>query len=108
MYVPWPSIYYALASTLNVASLQFLRLPSISCVQPDVSFLTVFNGVTISTLLFLVFCAATYVLGQRTKIAREDPERRRRFKARVLSCTIWGIFLSTCLLGASAAYVQRV
>jgi hypothetical protein len=66
LYVPWPSIYYALANSLNVVSLQvracilcinatrvltrhrpacvpsqFLKLPAVSCVQPEVSFLTV-------------------------------------------------------------------
>jgi hypothetical protein len=108
LYVPWPSLYYALSNSLNVVSLQFLRLPAISCIQPEVSFLTVrnpaawtaparvltarrqvFNGVTISTLLFVVFCAATYYLGQRTAVARADPERKRRFKTRCLSVFIW-------------------
>jgi hypothetical protein len=28
LYVPWPSIYYALANSLNVVSLQFLKLPA--------------------------------------------------------------------------------
>jgi hypothetical protein len=40
LYVPWPSIYYALANALSVVSLQFLQLPAISCVQPEVSFFT--------------------------------------------------------------------
>jgi hypothetical protein len=41
LYVPWPSLYYALSNSLDVVSLQFLQLPSIACIQPDVSFLTV-------------------------------------------------------------------
>jgi hypothetical protein len=40
LYVPWPSVYYSLANSLNVVSLQFLKLPTISCVQPEVSFYT--------------------------------------------------------------------
>ena len=28
LYVPWPSIYYALANSLSVVSLQFLKLPA--------------------------------------------------------------------------------
>ena len=83
LYVPWPNVYYALASSLNVVSLQFLKLPAISCIQPQVSFLTIFNGVTITMLLFIVFCALTYYLGQRSAVAKADPERRRRFKARL-------------------------
>ena len=83
LYVPWPNVYYALASSLNVVSLQFLKLPAISCIQPQVSFLTIFNGVTITMLVFMVFCALTYYLGQRTDVAKVDPERRRRFKARL-------------------------
>jgi hypothetical protein len=92
MYVPWPSVYYALASSLNVASLQFLNLPAISCISPGVSFLTVFNGVTISTALFVLFCAAVYELGQRSAAALADDDRRRRFKTRVSSVFIWGLF----------------
>ena len=40
LYVPWPSLYYSLAQSLNVVSLQFLKLPAVSCVQPEVSFFT--------------------------------------------------------------------
>ena len=93
LYVPWPSLYYALANSLNVVSLQFLKLPAISCIQPGVSFLTVFNGVTISTLIFIVFCLCAYYVGARTATARADPERRRRFKTRCLNAFIWGLFL---------------
>ena len=50
----------------------------------------VFNGVTISTLLYIVFCLLTYYLGQRTVVAKADPERRQRFKTRVLNMFIWG------------------
>jgi hypothetical protein len=53
----------------------------------------VFNGVTISTCLFIVFCALTYSVGQRTAIAVADADRRRRFKTRCLNVLIWGIFL---------------
>ncbi len=41
LYVPWPSIYHSLSNSLNVVSLQFLKLPAFSCVQPEVSFYTV-------------------------------------------------------------------
>ena len=44
LYVPWPSIFYALSRALNVTSLQFLKLPAFSCVRPQVSWLTVYNG----------------------------------------------------------------
>jgi hypothetical protein len=76
-----------------VVSLQFLQLPAIACIQPDVKFTTVFNGVTISTLIFCIFCMSTYHLGQKTTVAREDPERRQRFKSRCLNVFIWGLFL---------------
>ena len=87
--MPWPSLYYALSNSLSVVSLQFLQLPAIACIQPDVSFYTVFNGVTISTLIFCVFCISTYHLGQKTAVAREDPERKQRFKSRCLNLFIW-------------------
>ena len=82
LYVPWPNVYYALASSLNVVSLQFLNLPAVSCIKPEVSFLTIFNTVTISMLVFVVFCGLTYYLGQRAAVAKADAERRRRFKVR--------------------------
>ncbi len=40
LFVPWPAIYYNLASTLNVVSLKFLQIPALSCVQPAVGFYT--------------------------------------------------------------------
>jgi hypothetical protein len=91
--VPWPSIYYALANTLNVASLQFLKLPAIACIQPEVSFFVVFNGVTITTFCYLVFVVVVYKAGQSTKVIKTDPQRRRRFKSRCLNLCIWGLFL---------------
>jgi hypothetical protein len=113
LYVPWPSIYCAslscargtpgcvltpvfllrcadsLANSLEVVSLQFLKLPALACVQPELSFYVIFNGVTITTLLFVIFCTATYHLGQRTTVAKNDPARRRRFKTQCLNCFIW-------------------
>ena len=91
--MPWPSIYYALANTLNVASLQFLKLPAIACIQPEVEFLVVFNGVTITTFGYLVFVIVVYKLGQHTEAVKADPQRRRRFKSRCLNLCIWGLFL---------------
>ncbi len=35
LYVPWPEIYYSLANRLSVVSLQFLKLPTLACVQPE-------------------------------------------------------------------------
>jgi hypothetical protein len=49
----------------------------------------VFNGVTITTLLYIIFCMAAYFLGQRTAVAKADEDRRRRFKTRCLSVFIW-------------------
>jgi hypothetical protein len=49
----------------------------------------VFNGVTICTLLFIVFCGMVYTLGPRTAVAKADPLRRRRFKTRCISVFIW-------------------
>jgi hypothetical protein len=69
------------------------RLPTIACVQPEVSFYVVFNGVTIATFLYVAFCTAVFIFGQRTKAAVDDPERRRHFKTRCLNVTIWGLFL---------------
>ena len=114
LYVPWPSICacrrdgfaarlrvltsappadYALANTLNVASLQFLKLPDIACVQPEVSFFTVFNGITLATFGYLAFVVFMYKFGQQTEALKTDPQRRRRFKSRCLSLCIWGLFL---------------
>ena len=98
LYVPWPSIYYALANSLNVVSLQFLKLPAISCVQPAVSFFTIFNGVTIATAIYCIFCLTTYYMGARTTIATRDVERRQRFKSRVITVFIWGLFLVRCIV----------
>jgi hypothetical protein len=97
LYVPWPSIYYALANSLNVVSLQFLKLPAISCVQPAVSFFTIFNGVTIATAIYCIFCLTTYYMGARTAVATRDVERRQRFKSRVITVFIWGLFLVRCI-----------
>jgi hypothetical protein len=58
-----------------------------------VSFFIVFNGVTLATFLYIVFCTAVYTYGQRWKVAVDDPELRRRFKTRVLNVSIWGLFL---------------
>jgi hypothetical protein len=70
-------------------SLQFLKLPALACVQPELSFYTIFNGVTITTALYIIFCSLVYVFGQRSKAAQEDAARRRRFKTRILSAFIW-------------------
>lgn len=91
--VPWPSVYYSLANALSVVSLQMLKLPNIACIEPEVSFYVVFDGVTVTMLLFMLFCVLTYYFGQRSPAAREDAERRRRFKTRCIQCFIWGIFL---------------
>jgi hypothetical protein len=53
----------------------------------------VFNGVTITMLLYIVFCMATYYFGARTRVALEDSALRRRFKTQCLNTFIWGIFL---------------
>ena len=113
LFVPWPSIYFALANALSVVSLQFLKLPDVACVQPDISFFTVFLGVDIATLLFIVFCIGVYMGGQRMEILRNDVERRRRFKSRVLSTLVWGLFLiypqvaSTTLLIFSCSELEN-
>ncbi len=83
----------SLARSLDVLSLKFLKLPALACVQPALSFYTIFNGVTIVTLLFVIFCGTVYFLGQLTEAARIDDARRRRFKTRVLSVLHWGLFL---------------
>ena len=75
-------------------SLKFIRLQGVACVSPEVSFLTVFHGVTLSTFIFIAFSGAMYYFGQRAQACREDPERRRRFKSRVLNLAVWGLFLS--------------
>jgi hypothetical protein len=72
---------------------QLLRLPNVACIQPEVSFFVVFDGVTITMLLFIVFCGASYYFGARTEVAKADPERRRRFKSQAVNCLIWGLFL---------------
>ena len=91
--MPWPSIYYALANTLSVASLSFMRLPAINCIRPQLSFYTSFLTVTLSSFAFCVFAVLTYYIGQRTAVAAADHERKRRFKARVLNVFWWVAFL---------------
>lgn len=91
--VPWPALYTHLASSLNVVSLQFLKLPAISCLQPQQSFLTTFTGVTVATLLFCILCLVSYHYGRRTAVALADAERRRRFQSRCINVFIWGLFL---------------
>ena len=90
--VPWPSVYYSLASSLSVTSLQFLRLPQINCIQPQVSFFTVFNITTLSFFGFAVFALAAYFIGSASAVAKADKNRQRRFKARVLKVFWWGAF----------------
>ena len=87
--MPWPSIYYSLANALNVVSLDFLRLPNIACLDPGVSFYIIFNGVTITTFIYIAFCMLTYYYGARTSVALEDIDRRRRFKTQCLNAFIW-------------------
>jgi hypothetical protein len=60
---------------------------------PQVSFFTVFNGVTITMFCYIVFCMATYYFGARTRIALDDSGLRRRFKTQCLNTFIWGVFL---------------
>ncbi len=48
-----------------------------------------FNGVTICTALYILFCLAVYYFGARTKVALADAARRRRFKSQVLNAFIW-------------------
>ena len=91
--VPWPNIYYALANTLSVASLSFMRLPALNCIRPQLSFFTSFLFTTLSFLAFCLFAVCTYYIGQRSRVAMADPERKRRFKARVLNGFWWGAFL---------------
>ena len=42
--VPWPAVYYAMTQALSVVSLQLLKLPTIACIQPEVSFFVIFDG----------------------------------------------------------------
>lgn len=86
-------IYYSLSNALNVVSLDFLRLPDIACLDPDVQHYVVFNGVTITTFIYIVFCMLTYYYGARSAVALENMERRRRFKTQCLNAFIWGVFL---------------
>ena len=103
--MPWPSIYYSLANALNVVSLDFLRLPDIACLDPGVSYYTIFNGVTITTFVYIVFCMLTYYYGARTSVALEDIDRRRRFKTQCLNAFIWCVqglsrFTAPCIVDA--------
>jgi hypothetical protein len=92
--VPWPSIYTSMTQMLSVVSLQLLRLPTIACIQPEISFYVLFNGTTIAMCLFLLFCLATFHFGSKAAAVRDDPARRRKFRIRVLNATIWSIFLA--------------
>ena len=56
-----------------------------------------FNGVTITCFLYILFCVVSYFVGQRSRVAKEDATRRRRFKMQCISATIWGIFLGACV-----------
>jgi hypothetical protein len=53
----------------------------------------VFNGITITTLVYISFCMALYFIGARSAVAKSDDARRRRFKSQVLNTFIWGLFL---------------
>jgi hypothetical protein len=36
-------------------------------------------------LIFISFCGLTYYFGSRSAVAKADPERKRRFKTRVIN-----------------------
>jgi hypothetical protein len=58
-----------------------------------VSFYTVFNGITITTLFYIAFAMLLYFFGSRSAVVKHDDARRRRFKSQVLNTFIWGLFL---------------
>jgi hypothetical protein len=119
--VPWPSFYFALANSLSVVSLQFLKLPALACVQPEVSYFTIYNGVTLGFFTFVCFCGFMYWYGPRTEVLKADGARRRRFKTQVLSVFIWRVPRAPaprparllpptpgCLLALRAAHLTHV
>jgi hypothetical protein len=59
----------------------------------QVSFFTIFNGVTLGFLTFVLFCGFMYWAGPRTELLKADAARRRRFKTQCLSVFIWAVFL---------------
>ena len=64
-----------------------------NCIRPQLSFYTSFLVTTLSFLAFCLFAVCTYYIGQRSAVALADPERKRRFKARVLNGFWGGAFL---------------
>ncbi len=111
--VPWPSLYYALANALTVVSLQLLHLPNIACIQPEVSWYIVFNGVTLSCFVFVVFVGGMYYWGPRTAALVNDAGRRRRFKTRCLNicaprATRRGARVSACVPAATRPDALRL
>ena len=91
--VPWPAVYYSLTQALSVVSLQLLKLPTVACIQPEVSFYVVFDGTTVTLLIFFLFLLVPFYAGSRAPALRDDPARRRRFRTRVINNGIWAIFL---------------
>jgi hypothetical protein len=39
--VPWPAVYRSMTNALSIVSLQLLKLPTIACISPEVSFYTI-------------------------------------------------------------------
>ena len=110
--VPWPAVYRSMTSALSVVSLQLLKLPTMACISPEVSYYTIFDGTTIAMMLYLLFGAGTLFFGRRAAVLKADPQRKIRFTARCINAFIWGLFLafpqvaSTTLLVFSCAPLE--
>jgi hypothetical protein len=65
----------------------------LACVQPEVSFLIIFNGVTLCCFIYCLFALGVYYFGQRCEAARRNAERCQRFKTQCMNVFVWGLFL---------------
>ena len=86
-------MYYHFSSGINITRLQFLALPKLACITPEVSFYKLFDATTISCFLFILFIVLSLQIGLRSEIVRKQPKCGERFRSRCLLLLTWGLFL---------------
>ena len=93
LYVPWPTVYYHYASGVDVTRLEFLKMPKLACITPEVSFFKIFDATTIACFTFILLIIFSLYIGMRSDVVKSEPKRGERFRSRCLLILTWGLFL---------------